>query len=189
VSTDLQQKEGTIESQVVTLRRRIMAAGQELVREYIDDGYTGTLLARPGLEQLRADLKTELFDVVHFIAADRIARRAAYQSIIIEELIKAGKQIIINGTGYRNDPEGKVTLGILGVVSEFERAKIIERTVSRRALIEANPHDALLGLALSHTINSLMSRAGMAFLAKRNPGLATSGEIGAKSVNTLYGSE
>jgi predicted site-specific integrase-resolvase len=52
VSTDLQQKEGTIESQVVTLRRQIMAAGQELVREYIDDGYTGTLLTRPGLEQL-----------------------------------------------------------------------------------------------------------------------------------------
>jgi hypothetical protein len=47
VSTDLQQKEGTIESQVVTLRRQIMAAGQELVREYIDDGYTGTLLTRP----------------------------------------------------------------------------------------------------------------------------------------------
>ena len=47
VSTDLQQKEGTIESQVVTLRRQIMAASQELVREYIDDGYTGTLLTRP----------------------------------------------------------------------------------------------------------------------------------------------
>jgi predicted site-specific integrase-resolvase len=105
VSTDLQQKEGTIESQVVTLRRQIMAAGQELVREYIDDGCTGTLLMRPGLEQLRSDLKTDLFDVVHFLAADRIARRAAYQSIIIEELIKAGKQIIINGSDYRNDPE------------------------------------------------------------------------------------
>jgi site-specific DNA recombinase len=97
VSTDLQQKEGTIESQVVTLRRQIAAAGQELVREYIDDGYTGTLLTRPGLERLRSDLKTDVFNVVHFLAADRIARDAAYQSIIVGELISHGKQIIING--------------------------------------------------------------------------------------------
>ena len=32
------------------------------------------------LEQLRSDLKADLFDVVHFLAADRIARHAAYQS-------------------------------------------------------------------------------------------------------------
>jgi DNA invertase Pin-like site-specific DNA recombinase len=127
VSTDLQQKEGTIESQVVTLRRQIMAAGQELVREYIDDGYTGTLLTRPGLEQLRSDLKTDLFDVIHFLAADRIARDAAYQSIIVGELINHGKQIIINAVNYENIPESKVTLTILGAVAEFERAKIIER--------------------------------------------------------------
>ena len=127
VSTDLQQKEGTIESQVVTLRRQITAAGQELVREYIDDGYTGTLLTRPGLEQLRSDLKADVFDVVHFLAADRIARDAAYQSIIVGELISHGKQIIINGVNYENIPESKVTLRILGAVAEFERAKIIER--------------------------------------------------------------
>jgi hypothetical protein len=46
-----------------------MAAGQELVREYIDDGYTRTLLTRPGLEQLRSDLKMDVFEVVHFLAA------------------------------------------------------------------------------------------------------------------------
>ena len=127
VSTDGQKKEGTIESQVATLRRQIAQAGHELVREYIDDGYTGTLLSRPGLEQLRSDLKTELFDTVHFLAADRIARDVAYQTIIVGELIKHGKQIIINGVDYRDNPENKVTLTILGAVAEFERAKIIER--------------------------------------------------------------
>jgi DNA invertase Pin-like site-specific DNA recombinase len=40
VSTDAQQKEGTIESQLVELRRQITAAGQVLVKEYIDE--TGT---------------------------------------------------------------------------------------------------------------------------------------------------
>jgi site-specific DNA recombinase len=127
VSTDLQQKEGTIESQVVALRRQIADAGYELVKEYIDDGYTGTLLTRPALERLRSDLKTDLFDAVYFLAADRIARDVAYQTIIVEELVKHGKQIVINGDDYKNIPENKVTLTILGAVAEFERAKIIER--------------------------------------------------------------
>jgi predicted site-specific integrase-resolvase len=49
VSTDAQEKEGTIESQIFEMKRQIAAAGHVLVKEYIDDGYTGTLLDRPAL--------------------------------------------------------------------------------------------------------------------------------------------
>ena len=66
VSTDAQQKEGTIESQLVELRRQIAAAGNVLAEEYIDDGYTGTLLDRPALNRMRADLKTDRFDRIYF---------------------------------------------------------------------------------------------------------------------------
>jgi site-specific DNA recombinase len=66
VSTDAQQKEATIESQLFELKRQIVAAGHVLVKEYIDDGVTGTLLDRPALNQLREDLKTDLFDAVYF---------------------------------------------------------------------------------------------------------------------------
>jgi hypothetical protein len=38
VSGDLQAKEGTIESQVLALKKQIAVAGHALVREYIDDG-------------------------------------------------------------------------------------------------------------------------------------------------------
>jgi hypothetical protein len=50
VSTDAQQKEGTIESQVLELKRQVAAAGDVLVKEYVDNGYSGTLLhrAQPG---------------------------------------------------------------------------------------------------------------------------------------------
>jgi site-specific DNA recombinase len=146
VSTDLQQKESTIESQLATLRRQIAQAGHELVKEYIDDGYTGTLLTRPGLEQMRSDLKTNLFDAIYFLAADRIARDAAYQSIIVGELVKHGKQIIINGVDYKNNPENKVTLTILGAVAEFERAKIIERMM-RGKLHRLSKGEMIGGLA------------------------------------------
>src|SRR5215831_7810982 len=132
VSTDAQQKEGTIESQLVELRRQITAAGHVLATEYIDDGYTGTLLDRPALNRMRADLKTDRFDRIYFLAADRIAREVEYQRIIVGELLKQGKQIPINGKDYEQNLENKLTLTMLGPFAEFERAKIIERTTRGR---------------------------------------------------------
>ena len=132
VSTDAQQKEGTIESQVLELKRQIAAAGDVLVREYVDDGYSGSLLDRPGLEALRSDVRTPLFDAVYFLDTDRIARDVAYQTIILGELLKHGKQIIIKGKDYVNNPENKFTVTVLGAVAELERAKIIERTTRGR---------------------------------------------------------
>ena len=74
VSTDAQQKEGTIESQLAELRKQVAADGHELVKEYLDDGYSGSLLGRPGLDQLRADAKFDVYDAIHFLDADRITR-------------------------------------------------------------------------------------------------------------------
>jgi site-specific DNA recombinase len=127
VSSEVQQKERTIESQVCELRRQLSAAGHVLVKEYLDDGYSGAQLDRPGLDQLRRDLKTDLFHTVYFLNTDRIARDVAYQTIIIAELLKHRKQIIINGKDYVHNPENKFTLTVLGAVAELERAKIIER--------------------------------------------------------------
>src|SRR5262245_38868558 len=130
VSSDLQKKERTIESQVVELKKQIAAAGDVLVKEYIDDGYSGARLDRPALDELRRDLKTNLFQTIYFLNTDRIAREVTYQTIIIAEILKAKKQIIINGKDYVHNPENKFTLTVLGAVAELERAKIIER-VSR----------------------------------------------------------
>jgi DNA invertase Pin-like site-specific DNA recombinase len=132
VSTDGQQKEGTIESQLAELRKQVAAAGQELVKEYIDDGYSGTLLDRPGLDQLRADAKSDVYDAIHFLDLDRVTRDVSYQRIIIAELMGRRKQIIIKGKDYVDIPENKFTVTVLGAVAEFERAKIIERTTRGR---------------------------------------------------------
>jgi DNA invertase Pin-like site-specific DNA recombinase len=93
------------------------------VKEYIDDGITGTVLDRPVLEELRNDAKTDLFDRIYFHAADRIARGAAHQTIIISELNKCGKQITIAGKEYETTPEGKLTLNMLGIFLEYERCR------------------------------------------------------------------
>jgi DNA invertase Pin-like site-specific DNA recombinase len=56
----------------------------------------------------------------------------SYQNIIIAEIIKYRKQIIISGKDYVADPENKFTLTVFGAMAEFERDKIIERTTRGR---------------------------------------------------------
>jgi site-specific DNA recombinase len=134
VSSDLQRKEKTIDSQILELKKQIVDAGDVLVKEYVDDGYSGARLDRPALDQFRKDLKTNLFETIYFLNTDRIARDVTYQNIILGEIIKAKKQIIINGKDYVNNPENKFTLTVLGAVSELERAKIIERVTRGKQL-------------------------------------------------------
>jgi site-specific DNA recombinase len=146
VSTDGQQKDGTIQSQLAELRKQVAAAGHQLVKEYIDDGYSGLLLDRPGLDQMRTDAKSSVYDAIHFLDADRITRDVSYQRIIISELLKRGKEIIIKGKNYVDIPENKFTVTVLGAVAELERAKIIERTTRgrlhklRRGELSSNGH-------------------------------------------------
>jgi len=78
-AVDTQQKEGTIDSQITELKRQIAAAGHVLVKEYIDDGYSGAELTRPGLRQLLEEAKSDSFKVIYFLAHDRIARDVAHQ--------------------------------------------------------------------------------------------------------------
>jgi sugar phosphate isomerase/epimerase len=44
----------TIQSQLAELRRYAGAHGLTLAREFVDDGYSGTVLERPGLNALRS---------------------------------------------------------------------------------------------------------------------------------------
>ena len=132
VSSDAQRLEGTIESQVAELKRQIAAAGHVLVKEYLDDGHTGTDWDRPALEQIRKDLKTDVFDAIHFLDIDRIMRDVAHQMVLFGDLLKYGKQIVIKGKDYVNNPENKFEATVLGAVAELERAKIIERTTRGR---------------------------------------------------------
>lgn len=143
VSSDLQTKERTIDSQVAELKMEIEKSGARLVKEYVDDGYSGALLDRPAMNRLREDIKTKKFETIYFHNADRIARDVTYQNIIIGEFLQNKKQIIINGEDYIHNPENKFTLTVLGAVAELERAKITER--SRRGAVHRLKQGHLLG--------------------------------------------
>ena len=132
VSTSAQEEKGTIESQIYELKKQIKEHGNIIVKEYIDNGYSGAKLDRPAMDKLRNDLKKETFDIIYFLDADRIARNSTYQDIIISEILRYKKEIVIKGRNLLYDAEGKFKMTVLGAVSELERAKIIERSTRGR---------------------------------------------------------
>lgn len=125
VSSALQEKEATVESQLSELRD---IWGRQVVKEYIDNGWSGELIERPAIDKLRNDAEKNLFDAVAVYAVDRIARKASYQAIILEELQKNGVEILIKDKPINDNPEGKFLFQILGAVAELEKDKILERT-------------------------------------------------------------
>jgi site-specific DNA recombinase len=84
---------------------------------------------------------------VYFLNTDRIARNVAYQNLIIAEILRYNKQLIINGKDYVSNPENEFTLTVLGAVAQFERAKIMERHSRgklhklRQGVLQSNGHN------------------------------------------------
>jgi site-specific DNA recombinase len=143
VSTDLQEKEHTIESQLEALRHHAKDKGYEIVAEYTDEGYSGACLERPGLDRLRDAIRTRDFELVLFHSPDRLARKAIYQSLILEELGKAGIKPEFLNYPVDDTPESKMLLGMQGLFAEYERAKITER--NRRGKMHWARQGALMG--------------------------------------------
>lgn len=130
VSTTKQELEQTIESQIERLKEYIKNEGLELDEKhiYIDEGYSGIKLERPGLDTLRDSAADGEFQKVIIYSPDRLARRYAYQVIVIEELNKFGCEVIFLQRPISDDPEEKLLLQMQGIIAEYERTKIIERT-------------------------------------------------------------
>ncbi|WP_239342362.1 recombinase family protein, partial [Frankia sp. CiP3] len=87
VSSDRQKKNETIVSQTAALRERAREMGAALPEEWVfeDDGHSGGTLMRPALERLRDLVAAVQIDVVLCYSPDRLARKFAYQALLMEE--------------------------------------------------------------------------------------------------------
>jgi predicted site-specific integrase-resolvase len=131
VSSERQPEEGTIESQVAGLRE--LAAGRGLIVDeefvFCDEGISGATLTRPALERLRDRAAEGGFEVLLCHAPDRLARRYAYQVLLLEELARAGVEVVFARGGERSgSPEDELLRQFQGMIAEYERAQIRERT-------------------------------------------------------------
>ena len=131
VSSEQQAAELTIGSQVAVLRARIRADGLSLDKElcFLDEGCSGTTLVRPALERLRDLAYCGGVDRLYVHSPDRLARQYAYQFVLLEEFRKHQVEVVfLNDIAPTDSPEGHLLVQMQGMIAEFERAKILERT-------------------------------------------------------------
>ena len=130
VSSEQQAEEGTIESQVAALRERVETEGFDLSEEmtFIDEGYSGANLIRPGLEQLRDVVALQGLERLYVHSPDRLARRYAYQVLLMDEFQRAGVEVVFLNRELGHSPEDELLLQVQGMIAEYERAKILERS-------------------------------------------------------------
>src|SRR6266566_3724781 len=127
VSTETQEKEHTIGSQLEALRAYAVEHELQVVAEFTDEGYSGARLDRPALDRMRNLAESHGFEVLLTYCTDRLARKFVLQALILDELERFGVKTIFLEGGAADDPLSKLMHQITGAVAEFERAKITER--------------------------------------------------------------
>ena len=127
VSTERQERERTIGSQVEALQARAAAEGWVVELSCADDGYSGARLDRPGLDQVRDAAAAGRIDAVVALCPDRLARNYVHQALVLEELARFGVPVIFLEGGHSDDPQGRLLAQIQAAVAEFERTKIVDR--------------------------------------------------------------
>jgi hypothetical protein len=83
-----------IQSQLESSRSYAAEHGMEVVDEFIDDGYGGLRLVRPGLQRLRKSAAQGGFDVLLTSGLDRLARQPELLFVILEELKGFGIKVV-----------------------------------------------------------------------------------------------
>lgn len=95
---------------------------------YVDGGYTGSNLNRPGIQKLMSE--TEKFDVVLVYKLDRLSRSQRDTLYLIEEIFRPNKVdfVSMQESFDTSSPFGKAMIGLLAVFAQLEREQIKERT-------------------------------------------------------------
>jgi len=129
VSSARQKKDQTIGSQTAALREHARQLGAELPEEWVfeDEGHSGATLVRPALEALRDLTAQGCVDVVLCYSPDRLARKFAYQALLIEEFARSGVRVEFVKGPRGDSPEDQLLVQFQGMFAEYEKAQLMER--------------------------------------------------------------
>jgi len=129
VSTGRQENEATIESQIDELKERVKSDKNTLLPEFEfkDDGWTGTILARPGLDALRDVVKQKEIKVLYVYDLGRLSRDFTYQLLLLKEFEDEGLKVTSLHDINPENGEQNFMRNIMGAFHDYERIKIAER--------------------------------------------------------------
>lgn len=129
VSTQEQAQEGySVGEQKERLIAYCTAQGWLIADIYVDGGYTGSNLKRPGMQKLISE--TDKFDVVLVYKLDRLSRSQRDTLYLIEEVFLPNNVdfVSMQESFDTSSPFGKAMIGLLAVFAQLEREQIKERT-------------------------------------------------------------
>src|SRR5438034_7739496 len=130
VSSDRQKENHPIASQTAALIEYAQTHEYSVPPEWVlqDEGYSGAVLVRPGLEALR-DLAAEgQITAVLVYSPDRLSRKYAYQVLLAEELSRCGVELIFLKSPAGVTPEDQLLVQFQGMIAEYERAPGADRS-------------------------------------------------------------
>jgi DNA invertase Pin-like site-specific DNA recombinase len=129
VSTDEQAASGySLPAQREALQAYALSQGWEMAATYSDDGWSAKDIQRPALQALLRDLQSGEIVLVHKL--DRLTRSIVDLHELIRLLDRRGAMFRSATEGFLDttDSRGRLMLNFLGVLSQWERENIIERT-------------------------------------------------------------
>lgn len=126
-TTDQAEKGYSIEGQKERLISFAKAKDWNIYDIYVDGGFSGSNLDRPGMNKLLEDIKE--FDVVLVYKLDRLSRSQKDTLYLIEEKFLPNNVdfVSVQETLDTTSPFGKAMIGILSVFAQLERETITER--------------------------------------------------------------
>lgn len=135
VSTSRQDREGnSIPMQRERLIAFCKAKGWIVGGVYVDPGYSGASIDRPGLNSLISAVEEKKGDVVLVYKLDRLSRSQRDVLYLLEDVFEpAGVSFVSMQESFdTSSVYGKAMLGILSVFAQMERDVITERTMMGR---------------------------------------------------------
>jgi DNA invertase Pin-like site-specific DNA recombinase len=141
VSTDKQSHD----SQLLDLRGYCQRRGWTNLAEY-SDTITGSKFTRRGLDALFTEVRKGKMARIVVYKLDRMGRSLAHLAQLIAELTAHGTALVCTSQGIDtsdSNPAGRLQLGVLMAVAEFEREIIRERV--QAGLAAARARGAKLG--------------------------------------------
>ena len=131
VSTDEQVLKYGIPAQLRACREYAKAHGYKVSEEISDEGITGATMDRPGLDKIRRLVAQRAVDVVLSLDADRISRDLSHLLIIKPEIDRNARMEFV-AAKFEDSASGRMFFSVRGVISQYERDLLRERTVRGR---------------------------------------------------------
>ena len=132
VSSQEQAEEGySVGEQTDRLKKYADAMGWNVYKVYVDPGYSGGNIDRPGLSELIKDVERGEIDKVVVYKLDRLSRSQFDTLYLIEKVFLTNNTDFVSMTENFNtsSPLGRAMIGFLAVFAQLEKDKINERMV------------------------------------------------------------